>query len=105
MMIGGRPRRAWARYGAMRTGATGLFAVALLLAGCAGGQGGPGRTGLETAVAAYYEDHASEERGVCLHPYMEGITAVQTVEDAAERRVVRVRYFYRDWFKSERENA
>jgi hypothetical protein len=79
--------------------------LALLAAACQGTPIG-GRSPVEGSVAAYYAAHASEEGGVCLQPYMDGITAVRPVEETAEeRRTVRVRYFYRDRFKTTRENA
>lgn len=90
--------------GLARAGRWWLPPLALLATACQGPPIG-GRSPVEASVAAYYAAHASEEGGVCLQPYMDGITAVRPVEETAEGRTVRVRYFYRDRFKTARENA
>jgi hypothetical protein len=46
----------------------------------------------------YYEDHASEQYGRCLNPYIDALTSLEVVEETATRMVVDVRYFYRDRF-------
>lgn len=51
---------------------------------------------IEGAIREYYRGHATEEAGQCLRPYIDGITAVEVVEDQPEELVVRVRYFFRD---------
>ena len=53
---------------------------------------------VESAVMSYYEDHASEQNGRCLNPYMDALTGVDVVEESKSRIVVDARYFYRDRF-------
>jgi hypothetical protein len=81
-----------------------LAPPALALAACqAGGPLAPDP--LEQAVTTYYDAHALEENGLCPAPHMVGVTSVRPVEqDAGGRRVVRVRYRYRDWFMTGEEN-
>jgi hypothetical protein len=54
---------------------------------------------LQRTMKRYYEAHASEDRGQCLNPYIDGLTQVSVVEKQPERLVVDVRYLYRDWQK------
>lgn len=77
--------------------------LALLLAGCTAVLGEPPET--ETAIKRYYEAHATENIGQCLAPYIDGFTTIQVVEDDPERRVLDVRYLYRDWIKNERSGG
>jgi len=51
-----------------------------------------------SAVMRYYENHASEQNGRCLNPYMDALTGVDVVEENEGRIVVDARYFYRDRF-------
>jgi hypothetical protein len=53
---------------------------------------------VESAVKSYYENHASEENGRCLNPYMDALTGLDVVEESESRIVVDARYFYRDRF-------
>jgi hypothetical protein len=54
---------------------------------------------LERTMKRYYEAHASENRGQCLTPYIDGLTRVSVVAKQPDRLVVDVRYLYRDWQK------
>ena len=56
---------------------------------------------LERAMKRYYEAHASEDRGQCSKPYIDGLTQVAVVEDQPERLTVDARYFYRDRLKDD----
>lgn len=51
---------------------------------------------IETAIKRYYSSNASEDRGHCPRPYIDGITGVEVIEDTPERLVAEVRYFFRD---------
>ena len=51
---------------------------------------------------AYYAAHATEEYGYCPTPYIDGLTQIRVVENAPDRLVVDVRYFYRDRSKNDR---
>lgn len=74
-----------------------LALVSGLVAGCASDFWQP--PAYETAIKAYYEDHASEKNGRCLAPYIDGFTRVVVVEDNAEQMVIEASYLYRDWLK------
>ena len=80
-----------------------LFAV--LGAGCAVSRlpntGFAEAATLERAMKRYYEAHASEDRGQCLKPYIDGLTQVAVVEDQPERFTVDARYLYRDRLKDD----
>jgi hypothetical protein len=83
-----------------------LALLAALVAACAASRlpstGFAEPAALERAMKRYYELHASEDRGQCLNPYIDGLTQVAVVDDQPERLVVDVRYFYRDRFKDDR---
>jgi hypothetical protein len=57
---------------------------------------------LEQAMHRYYQNHASEEHGYCLNPYIDGLTQVAVVSNEPDRLVVDVRYLYQDRFKNDR---
>ena len=81
------------------------LALLALLAGCATRLPGtsfadPGE--LERAMKRYYENHATEEHGYCLHPYIDGLTQTEVVTNQPDRLVVDVRYLYQDRFKNDR---
>ena len=60
---------------------------------------------LERAMRSYYEAHASEDHGYCSSPYIDGLSQVHVVDEQPQRLVVDVRYFYRDWQKSNRGDS
>lgn len=74
--------------------------LALPLVGCAAVFGEPPAT--ETAMKRYYAAHATEDIGQCPSPYIDGFTSIQVVEDEPDRRVIDVRYLYRDWSRDQR---
>jgi hypothetical protein len=86
-------KRAWTDF------ALGLLLgwAALLIAGCASGSGLPSDT--ERAIETYYRKYASEERGRCPAPFIDGFTRVEVVEDGPQRQVIDVRYLYGDRIK------
>ncbi len=53
-------------------------------------------------MTRYYAAHATEEYGYCPTPYIDGLTQIRVVENAPDRLVVDVRYFYRDRSKNDR---
>jgi hypothetical protein len=53
---------------------------------------------VESAITRHYEARASEQNGQCLNPYIDALTRLEVVEEAATRMVVDARYSYRDRF-------
>lgn len=88
----------------LRRGLWGVASAAVLIGGCAK-LAALGPSPEEQAVRNYYERHASEEWGRCHAPLMDGISDVQVVEETADRLVLDVRYFYRDWLNDNRRAA
>jgi hypothetical protein len=84
-----------------------LALTALLVAGCAATDPRhaiAGRPDVHRAISDHYQRHATEDFGRCGFPYFEAVTAWAVMEQSAERTVVRVRYFYRDWSKTGDDN-
>lgn len=89
----------------------GASAGFLLLGACAGITSpvpdtafAPGKTA-ESVIAAYYEDHASEDYGRCNRPYFDAITKADVVEDTAGRLVLDVRYRYADRLRDDEDSS
>lgn len=82
-----------------------LALAALAAAGCSTSMS---RAGLGPDVGAairdYYEANASEfDNGLCLSPYIDGITQTRVLDDDGEHLTVEIRYLYRDRVKDERD--
>jgi hypothetical protein len=68
------------------------------LVGC--GWQGPslaGYPGLQRQVISFYDDRAMERSAACPNPKMQSIASNRVVEDAPERVVMDVRYYWIDW--------
>ena len=61
---------------------------------------------VQSAIAAYYEDHATEyDVGPCYRPYFDAITKVDVVEQDADHLVVDMRYSYRDRLRDDEDTG
>jgi hypothetical protein len=75
-----------------------LLLLPAALVGC--GWQGPslaGYPGLQHQVISFYDDRAAERSWACPNPEMQSITSNRVVEDAPERVVMEVRYYWIDW--------
>ena len=73
-----------------------LALAGLLLAGCA--PRNPelaAYRGVEFAIESFYETYAFERNATCLRPEI-AIAGIETLEDAPEKLVLKVRYFWED---------
>lgn len=61
---------------------------------------------VQAAVAAYYENHATEyDTGPCYRPYFDAITKVDVVEEDAEHLVLDMRYAFRDRLRDDEDTG
>ena len=61
---------------------------------------------VQAAIAAYYEDHATEyDAGPCYRPYFDAITKVDVVEQDADHLVLDMRYAYRDRLRDDEDTG
>ncbi len=55
--------------------------------------------GLLLDISNYYHRHASEERGFCRSPILDGVSRAEIIEENDEKVWVSIRYHYRDFLK------